>query len=144
VKEIKSLIERASRYLKSAEILIKEGDYESSVSRTYYVMFYSVQALLLTKNLSFSSHKGVVSAFGRHFIKTAIFPKEMGRELNRAFEKRQIGDYEYTFVIASGGRSRGNTDGWEEICRGNSSAFKGEKNAVKYARCLTKRSFLQG
>jgi uncharacterized protein (UPF0332 family) len=24
----------------------------------------------------------------------------MGRELNRAFVKRQIGDYEYTFVIS--------------------------------------------
>jgi len=24
----------------------------------------------------------------------------MGRELNRAFEKRQLGDYEYTFVIS--------------------------------------------
>lgn len=24
----------------------------------------------------------------------------MGRELNRAFEKRQIGDYGYTFVIS--------------------------------------------
>lgn len=55
--------------------------------------------MLLTKNLSFSSHRGVISAFGEHFVKTAIFPKEMGRELNRAFEKRQIGDYEYTFVI---------------------------------------------
>jgi uncharacterized protein (UPF0332 family) len=25
---------------------------------------------------------------------------EMGRELNRAFEKRQIGDYGYTFVVS--------------------------------------------
>lgn len=24
----------------------------------------------------------------------------MGRELNRAFEKRQLADYEYTFVIS--------------------------------------------
>ncbi len=100
MKEIKSLIERAEKYLRSAEILLEEGDYESSVSRTYYAMFYSTQATLLTKNLSFSSHKGVISAFGEHFIKTDIFPKEMGRELNRAFEKRQIGDYEYTFVIS--------------------------------------------
>jgi uncharacterized protein (UPF0332 family) len=99
VKEINSLIERAKRYLKSAEILFEEGDYESSVSRTYYAMFYSAQAMLLTKNLSFSSHKGVISAFGEHFVKTGIFQKEMGRELNKAFEKRQIGDYEYTFVI---------------------------------------------
>jgi uncharacterized protein (UPF0332 family) len=99
VKEIVSLIKRANRYLRSAELLLKEGDCESSVSRTYYAMFYSVQALLLTKNLSFSSHRGVVSAFGKYFVNTAIFPREMGKELNRAFEKRQLGDYEYTFVI---------------------------------------------
>jgi uncharacterized protein (UPF0332 family) len=42
----------------------------------------------------------VISAFGEHFVKTSIFPREMGRELNKAFEKRQIGDYEYTFVIS--------------------------------------------
>ena len=100
MKEIESLIKRSMRYLKSAEILLNEGDYESSVSRTYYAMFYSAQAMLLTRNLSFSSHKGVISAFGEHFIKTGIFPREMGREFNRAFEKRQIGDYEYTFVIS--------------------------------------------
>lgn len=99
MKEINSLIERAKKYLKSAEILLENEDFESSVSRTYYAMFYSVQALLLTRNMSFSSHKGVISAFGEHFIKTGIFPKNMGRDLNKAFEKRQISDYEYTFVI---------------------------------------------
>lgn len=100
MKEVSALIERAHRYLKSAELLLKDGDYESSVSRAYYAMFYCAQATLLTKKLSFSSHKGVISAFGEHFVKTGIFPKEMGKELNRAFEKRQVGDYEYTFVIS--------------------------------------------
>ncbi len=100
MKEIDSLLKRARRYVKSAGILLKEGDYESSVSRTYYAMFYCAQAMLLTKDLSFSSHKGVISAFGEHFVKAGVFPREMGRELNRAFEKRQIGDYEYTFVIS--------------------------------------------
>jgi len=98
--EIDSLVKRAKRYIRSAELLLNDKDYESSVSRTYYAMFYAVQAALLKKNLSFSSHKGVISAFGKHFIKTEIFPKEMGRELNRAFEKRQIGDYGYTFVVS--------------------------------------------
>jgi len=100
VKETEALIQRSKKYIKSAELLLKERDYESSVSRAYYAMFYCVQALLLTKNLSFSSHKGVISAFGEYFVKTGIFEKEMGRELNRAFEKRQLGDYEYTFVIS--------------------------------------------
>ncbi len=100
MKEADALIKKAQRYLKSAEILLKDKDCESSVSRTYYAMFYCAQAVLLTKELSFSSHKGVISAFGEYFIKTSVFPKEMGRELNRAFEKRQISDYEYTFVIS--------------------------------------------
>ena len=100
MKEVESLIKRAMKYLKSAEILLEDGDCESSVSRAYYAMFYSAEALLLTKGLSFSSHRGVISAFGEHFVKTGIFSKGMGRELNRAFEKRQLGDYEYTFVIS--------------------------------------------
>ena len=98
--EIDSLVKRAKRYIRSAELLLNDEDYESSISRTYYAMFYAAQAVLLTKKLTFSSHKGVISAFGKHFIKTEIFPKEMGRELNRAFEKRQIGDYGYTFVVS--------------------------------------------
>lgn len=100
MKEADSLVKKARKYLKSAELLLRNGDYESSVSRTYYAMFYSAQAMLLTRNLSFSSHKGVISAFGEYFVKTGIFPREMGREFNRAFEKRQLGDYEYTTVIS--------------------------------------------
>lgn len=100
MNEIASLIERARRYLKSARMLLGEPDYESCVSRVYYAMFYAAQAMLLTKGLSSSSHKGVISAFGEHFVKTGVFEREMGRELNRAFEKRQVSDYEYAFVIS--------------------------------------------
>jgi uncharacterized protein (UPF0332 family) len=100
MKEAKALIKKAHRYLKSAEMLLLDKDFESSVSRAYYAMFYCAEAVLLTRNLSFSSHKGVISAFGEHFVKTGVFPKEFGRELNRAFEKRQLGDYEYISLIS--------------------------------------------
>ncbi len=100
MKEISNLIERAKKYLESAELLFNSKDYESSVSRVYYSMFYVGEALLLTKELSFSSHKGVITAFGKYFIKTGIFPKNMGRDFNRAFDKRQISDYGYTFKIS--------------------------------------------
>ena len=100
MNEIKTLLARADRYLRSANLLIKDGDYESAVSRSYYAMFFSAEALLLTKRLSFSSHKAVISAFGEHFIKKGIFDKELGKSINRAFQKRQLGDYEYNFVIS--------------------------------------------
>jgi len=96
---VESLLERAHRYLKSSRMLIFDGDYESSVSRSYYAMFFCAEALLLAKGLSFSSHKAVISAFGEQFVKTGIFPADMGRDLSRAFEQRQISDYEYRFVI---------------------------------------------
>jgi len=40
-------------------------------------MFYTVEALLLSQNLTFSKHSAVISAFGKNFVKTGIFP---GRE----------------------------------------------------------------
>ncbi len=42
------------------------------------------------KYLNSSRILGVISAFGEYFVKTGIFPRDMGRELNRAFEKRWI------------------------------------------------------
>ena len=50
MKETESLILRARKYLKSAEVLLQEEDYESSVSRTYYAMFYSAEAALLVSS----------------------------------------------------------------------------------------------
>ncbi|MCH7723618.1 MAG: HEPN domain-containing protein [Bacteroidetes bacterium] len=64
MKEIESLLKRSDRYLKTAELLIDEGDFESSVSRIYYAMFFAAQAALLSKELSFSSHKMTISGFG--------------------------------------------------------------------------------
>ena len=60
MSEIKSLLARSERYMKSAKLLIQDKDYESAVSRAYYAMFYTVEALLLTKEMSFSSHKAVL------------------------------------------------------------------------------------
>ena len=96
-----SLLERANKYLKSARLLIDSGDYESSVSRAYYAMFFAAEAVLLTKGLSPSSHGGVLSVFGEHFVKPGVFPRTMGKALNRAYSKRQLGDYEHRFVISA-------------------------------------------
>jgi len=73
MKEIETLIQRAERAIKSAELLLKEGDVDTSVSRSYYAMFYVTEALLLTRELKFSSHRSVISLFGEHFVKTGIF-----------------------------------------------------------------------
>ncbi len=102
MKEIDTLIKRSKRYLESAGILLESGDYESSVSRTYYAMFYSVEALLLREGLSFSSHKGVISAFGERFVKTGVFPREMGQGAQSGIPKETTGRLRVRFCHIEG------------------------------------------
>lgn len=91
--EIVALVEKAERYLRSAALLHTTGDYDSAASRLYYAMFYCAEAVLLTKELTFSRHRGVIAGFGQHFIKTGALPVEMHQWLREAFDKRQLGDY---------------------------------------------------
>jgi len=86
-------LERASESLRAARIMFENGMLTFSMNRVYYAMFYSVQALLVSRKVSFSKHGQVKAYFNREMIKTGIFPKEMGRLYNKAFEYRQKFDY---------------------------------------------------
>ena len=92
-KEIKGLINKAEESLEAAKELFNKKFFDFSVSRAYYTMFYCVEALLLTKDLSFSKHSAVISFFGKEFIKTGIFPERFNEYINDAFRKRHKGDY---------------------------------------------------
>ncbi|NVM30809.1 MAG: HEPN domain-containing protein [Candidatus Helarchaeota archaeon] len=92
-KDILGLLKKAKESIKGAEVLFKEKLYDFSVGRSYYAMFYTVQAILLTKNLSFSSHKAVIATFGKDFIKSGEIPSDLHRHLRDAFRLRQAGDY---------------------------------------------------
>ena len=87
------LLQKAHDSLKAAQILEREKLYDFSVSRSYYAMFYAVQALLLDKGLSFSKHSAVIAAFGREFAKRGNVSPKFHRYLIEAQEGRNVGDY---------------------------------------------------
>jgi uncharacterized protein (UPF0332 family) len=87
------LLSESRSSIDATNILKREGYFGFAASRAYYVMFYAVQALLLAKGLAFSKHAGVISAFGRHFVKTGEFPAEYHRHLIQGMELRHVGDY---------------------------------------------------
>jgi len=94
-EKIVKLIDKSERNIKVAERLIRDNELEIAVSRLYYAMFYCAEALLLSKNLSFSSHKAVIVNFGKEFVKTGIFDEKFHKVLQNAFEDRQEADYEF-------------------------------------------------
>jgi uncharacterized protein (UPF0332 family) len=99
-EEIKGMLAKSRRYLASAKLLRQAGDFDSAVSRLYYSMFYGAEALLLSQEKTFSSHRAVIAAFGETFVKSGLLRKEMHHWLHRAFEKRQISDYEFMSGIS--------------------------------------------
>ena len=92
-KDISDLLKKANDSLRGARVLFNEGLNDFSASRSYYTMFYVAEALLLTKSLSFSKHKAVISFFGKEFVKSGAIPKQMHSYITDAFRYRQLGDY---------------------------------------------------
>lgn len=91
---------RAVKYLDSADVLLAHGDYESSVSRSYYAMFFAAEAALLARGLSYATHRGVAAAFGEQFVKNGPLPRSLARDFTRALEKRLLSDYGEGFALS--------------------------------------------
>ena len=100
-QEQERLINRAMSTLRASALLLKEGFNPDAVSRMYYAMFYATQAVLLERNLIFSKHSSTISAFGQHFIKTGLLDAQLHQSLKRAFDNRQVGDYNVTATITA-------------------------------------------
>lgn len=98
---IKLLLAKSENSHKAASLLLENGFIDSAVARSYYSMFYLAQAFLLSKNMTFSSHKAVIAKFGQEFVKTGRVPVKYHRILIDAQIKRNQADYDIhsTFSI---------------------------------------------
>lgn len=87
-------MERADETMEEVGILAERGHYNAAVNRLYYACFYAVQALLLKHHIAATTHAGVKSMLGLHFITKGIISIEHGKTFNTLFEKRHSSDYE--------------------------------------------------
>jgi len=90
--EIKDLITKARRFVKTAELLLEYGDCDSVASRCYHAMLLAARALLLTKGVRPRSEKSTIMFLVEHFIQPGELDPGQGRVLRRAFELKQRGD----------------------------------------------------
>ena len=84
-----ALIDRARRSLRAAELLLRKGEPGIAASRAYHAMFYAAEAMLLSRNLSFSKHSGVMAAFdarnvGDYDIHRRLTGEQAAEHLRRA------------------------------------------------------------
>jgi len=91
--EIAANLERSASTLAAAKVLLASDFPNDAASRAYYAAFHAATALLLSQDLSFGSHTGVLRAISLNFVKTGELPKSLGRDLNWLAELRQVADY---------------------------------------------------
>ena len=91
---VKYRIERADETLIEARLLAKESYFNAAFNRLYYACFYAVLALLVKNGISTSTHAGVKTMLGLHFVSKGLLEKEQGKTFSRLFEIRHSGDYD--------------------------------------------------
>lgn len=92
-EEISANLNRATEALQAAKILLSTELSNDAVSRAYYAAFHAATALLLSENLSFGSHAGVLRAVSLNFVRSGKLARSYGRDLNWLAELRQVADY---------------------------------------------------
>lgn len=100
ISEAEKLIQKAENALQVAKELLSNRHYSDVVSKAYYVMFYGASALLINNDIKRSSHAGVISAFGRFFVKTGKIHPNYHRMLIKAQIDRETADYDIYKVIS--------------------------------------------
>jgi len=93
LEPLQLIIIKAKRSLRAGKNLYDDGDYDFSASRSYYAVFYGVEGILLTKQLTPSKHIAAIRLFNQYFVHTGIFPKSYNNLINLLFQGRLDADY---------------------------------------------------
>ena len=93
-------LQTARSDLKSARILLEAGEYRGANNRVYYAIFHAINAVHAVSGKAYKRHKDAIGSFNKDYVKTEIFPREIGRKIAEAEEIRHVSDYD-DFYIAS-------------------------------------------
>ena len=93
-------LETAKNDLKSARVLLAIEDYKGANNRAYYSIFHAINAVHAVSGKAYKRHKDALANFNKEYVKTSIFPREMGGKIGQAEEIRHASDYD-DFYIAS-------------------------------------------
>lgn len=93
MSESDDLLHKATETLTSAELLFEADRATDCVSRAYYAMYQSTEALLLAHGFESTTHKGARMLLGKHFVKTERIDQRYAASLREAYDARLLADY---------------------------------------------------
>lgn len=128
---MKYRMESAKSDLKSAKILIETEAYRAANNRAYYAIFHAISAMHALDGKAYKRHKDALGSFNREYVKTEIFPREIGKKISRAEEIRHASDYD-DFYIATREKSEEQIETAEELIKMVEEYCKNSMGEEKY------------
>jgi uncharacterized protein (UPF0332 family) len=74
--------------------------FRAANNRAYYSIYHSITAVLALEQKAFKRHKDTLAYFNKEYVRTDIFPRELGHQISVAEEVRHASDYD-EFYVAS-------------------------------------------
>lgn len=93
-------LQTARSDLKSVRILLAAEEYKGANNWAYYAIFHAINAIHALSGKAYKRYKDAIGNFNKDYVKTEIFPREIGRRIGEAEEIRHASDYD-DFYIAS-------------------------------------------
>lgn len=87
-------METARGKLRSARVLLREGEAADSMSRAYYAIYHAAQGALAYLGEAPKTHRGTQTRFWTRLVKTGQFPEPLARLISYAQDLRLQADYE--------------------------------------------------
>ena len=92
--------EHAEEEVEISKSLLRDGHSNTSVSRSYYAIFYALLAVTELDGFEAAKHSAVISYFTFHYLKTKIFDGKLSKLIDAAFKLRKNADYEGFFIVS--------------------------------------------
>ena len=117
LKELSShRYQRAKEELATAQLLLQNKMFRSSINRSYYSVFHAIRAVNALDGFDSSKHSGVIAHFNQQYVKTGLLPKEASKVIRHASELREQADYE-DFYSATEEEAEGVLQGAEKFIK---------------------------
>lgn len=94
-------LQTAKADLRSARILLSAKEYKGANNRAYYAIFHAVNAIHALSGKAYKRHKDAIGNINKDYVKTEIFPREIGRKIGEAEEIRHASDYDDFYIANS-------------------------------------------
>ena len=90
-------LEKATDTLKEVKGVGNLGYWSLAANRLYYAAYYACVALLVSRGIETTTHKGAIRMISLKFVTENILSTDDAKLLGRLFSMRQTGDYEDLF-----------------------------------------------